>query len=118
MTTNTPSESREQDIEFGDLDAKLAEHEYPATTAEVIEAYGDHELDLPDGARSLRDILTPVMDDSSEAETQEGEGPTYDSAEDVRQMILNMVGSDAVGREGYSDRQPVVKETHDEEESL
>lgn len=106
MTTDGP-ERREQGIEFGDLDAALADHEYPTTTAEVIDGYGDHELDIPDGTRTLREILGPLADGDHDAETTE---TSYESPEEVRQMIFNAVGSDAVGREEYTDRDPETRQ--------
>jgi hypothetical protein len=88
-------DGRQQGVEFGDLDAALESHDYPATVEELLDAYGDHELGVSGGERSLRDVLGPL-------EAQEGEH--YGSAEEVRQMVLAMVGDEAVGREGYSDR--------------
>jgi len=87
VTTDGP-ERREQGIEFGDLEAALAAHEYPTTTAEVLDAYGEHELTIPNGTRTLREVLGP-LDDGDTTET------SYESPEEVRQMIFNAVGSDA-----------------------
>ncbi len=86
--------SREQGIDFGSLADELDSHSYPATTREIVDEYGDHEVDLPNGSKTLEEILGDLQDEDQE----------YDSAEEVRQMVFNMVGSDAVGREGYSDR--------------
>lgn len=97
VTTDGP-ERREQGIEFGDLEAALAAHEYPTTTAEVLGAYGEHELTIPNGTRTLREVLGP-LDDGDTTET------SYESPEEVRQMIFDAVGSDAIGREEYSDRE-------------
>lgn len=87
-------DSREQGIDIGPLADQLETHSYPTTTSDIVEEYGDYEIELPDGSRSLGDVLGGL----------EGEDEEYDSADEVRQMIYNMVGSDAVGREGYSDR--------------
>lgn len=92
MTTDTTDDdSREQGVELGSLAEQLDAHSYPATTTELVHEYGDHEVELPDGTELFGDIL---------AGTEE----TYESSEAVRQMLYTMVGSDAVGREGYSDR--------------
>ncbi|WP_129114535.1 DUF5789 family protein [Halegenticoccus tardaugens] len=88
-------DSREQGIEFGDLEEKLDDHEYPATAEELVDEYGDHELELPSGARTFGEILEPYQEES---------GEEFERAEEVRQAVFNMVGSEAVGREGYSDR--------------
>jgi hypothetical protein len=92
MTTDeTAADGREQGLEIGSLADRLDAHSYPASTAELVDEYGDHEIDLPDGTKSFGEILSGVDE-------------TYESAEAVRQMLYTMVGSDAVGREGYSDR--------------
>lgn len=88
----TDTDDREMGIELGNLNDDLDSHEYPTTTDELIEEYGDRELGLPRGTETFREALEPVDDE------------TYDSAEEVRQMIYTMVGSEAVGREDYSDR--------------
>jgi hypothetical protein len=86
------TDDREMGVELGDLDDDLESHEYPASTNELIEAYGDRELGLSRGTETVREALEPAGDE------------TYESAQEVRQMIYNMVGSEAVGREDYSDR--------------
>lgn len=87
-------DSREQGVDIGPLADELDDHSYPATTSELVDEYGDYEIELPDGTQSFGDVLG----------TLEGDDEEYDSADEVRQMIYNMVGSGAVGREGYSDR--------------
>jgi hypothetical protein len=84
---------REQGVEFGALADELASHDYPATTDELLDAYGDHELDLPGGSETFAAVLG----------TQTTE-QRFESSEAVRQTVFNMVSADAVGRRGYSDR--------------
>ena len=100
--TTDGTERREQGIEFGDLDTVLATHEYPMTTAEVLEAHGEHELLIPNGTQTLREVLGPLDDGEHDADATE---TSYESVEEVRQMIFNAVGSDAIGRKGYTDRE-------------
>lgn len=85
-------ESREQGIEFGALAEDLEEERYPISHADLLTRYGDRELELAGGETKVREVLHP----ENESE--------YEDAESVRQAIFTMVGSDAVGREGYSDR--------------
>ncbi|MDS0295426.1 DUF5789 family protein [Halogeometricum luteum] len=87
-----PDESREQGVEFGSLDDDLADEEYPMSKADVLERYGDRELELEDGTQTLREVLEPL------GET------TFDSADDVRQSVVGMVSDEAIGRKKYSDR--------------
>lgn len=85
-------DTREQGVDFGSLADELEQLEYPVENEELLEEYGDRELDLESGTQTLRKVLGPQ------------EGTTYESADGVRQAVLTMVGDDAVGREGYSDR--------------
>ena len=104
-------QNREQGVEFGDLAEKLESHDYPATASELVADYGDHELELPNGEETFAEALGPLADSDDEE--------TYESAEEVRQTVLNMVGSEAVGREGYSDRGTSTDpESDEDQESL
>ena len=85
-------DSRESGVELGELDDELDEHDYPASTDELLAAYGDHEIELPNGSETFEQVLSPMADES------------FDSSESVRQAIYTMVGSEAVGRKGYTDR--------------
>jgi len=105
------SESREQGVEFGDLREALETHDYPTTQQELIEEYGDETLDLPDGGETLSSVL-------AEREMAEGNGNIeYESADEVYQDILNMVGDRAVGRTDYSDRGGSLQDEVEEGES-
>lgn len=76
-------------------------HSYPATAAELIEAYGHLELDLPNGEATFGDALGRL-----EGET------TLESAADARTTAYSTLPKQAVGRVGYSDRDsPAIGET-------
>ncbi|WP_247729785.1 DUF5789 family protein [Halovivax limisalsi] len=85
---------REQGVELGDLGRKLEEHEYPASQDELLEAYGDEELEMEEETTTFRELLEPFNEDG------------YDSAFEVEQAIMTMVGDEAIGRKNYSDRTP------------
>lgn len=73
----------------------LSEHSYPATTDALVEAYGDLVLEHPSGTETLGEALSRV-------------GPeTYESADDAQLATMSAVGAGAIGRKGYSDRDPV-----------
>ena len=95
---------REMGIELGDLNEDLEAHEYPASSEEFLEEYGNRELDLPNGSQTFAEIMEPV------------EEKTYKDADEVRQDVFNFVGSDAVGRENYSDRGTASDEVEGEDE--
>jgi hypothetical protein len=80
-------------------DADLNDHNYPATGKELIEAYGDTELDLQDGSETFGEALGRLGD------------TTYHDAEDAKQAAMSAVSEEAIGRKGYSDRDaPTVGE--------
>jgi hypothetical protein len=104
MTDEDPeNESREQGIEFGDLKSKLDDADYPLTNEELVEQYGDETLELPNGERTLAETIDPLPDDQK-----------YEEPFEVEQAVMNMVDSEAVGREGYSDRGAAVDTDYDE----
>ncbi|MCO8246786.1 MULTISPECIES: hypothetical protein [unclassified Haladaptatus] len=82
---------REQGIELGELSEKLDDHDYPADVDELVSEYGEYEIEYPRGSETFEEVIAPLDE-------------TYESADDVRQSILNMADSDAVGRQRYSDR--------------
>jgi len=69
-------------------------HEYPATTEELIEDHGSETLELPNGTERLAEVLTRL------------EGETFHTADDARLAVYSAVSNKAVGRVGYSDRDP------------
>jgi hypothetical protein len=73
----------------GDL---IDAHEFPATTEELIEAYGDQTIELPNGSEDLADVLARAGSE------------TYTCADDARHAMLCGVGHEAIGRRYYSDR--------------
>lgn len=87
-------DSRQQGVELGDLDDELSAQEYPTDADALVDEYGDFRIELPGGSQRLEDVLGLVEENGAE----------YADAEEVRQAIYTLVGSEAVGREEYSDR--------------
>lgn len=69
--------------------------EYPLTTQELIEHCGDTELELQAGTEEVCDALERAGDE------------TYENPEEARFALLSGLSKEAVGRQGYSDRDPV-----------
>lgn len=90
--TDESGDSREQGIEFGSLVDDLEDGSFPMGHEQLLDEYGDYEIDLMGDRTMLRDVVGP------EHERE------YEDTESVRQAIFTMVSDDAVGREGYSDR--------------
>ncbi|WP_435096360.1 DUF5789 family protein [Halarchaeum sp. P4] len=72
----------------------LEDTTYPATTADLREAYGEVRIEHPNGEERLGDVLERT-----------GEDEFADSTAAVH-AVIGAVGQDAVGRVGYSDRDP------------
>jgi hypothetical protein len=94
----SPDAHREVGVEFGELAARLDDHEYPATARELTAAYGEYELRYSGGSEQFSATLGPLED-------------TFESADEVRQSVLNGVGQTAVGRKAYTDRGGFATET-------
>ena len=65
--------------QLGDLDEALETPEYPITTNELVETYGDYEIETQSGTESLEEVLASTDDQ------------TFDSADDVRSRILGLI---------------------------
>lgn len=100
---SSSNDSREQGLEFGELEERLEDHEYPVNGEEIIAEYGEYEIEMANSTRTVEELLSPVK------------SQTYDSAEAVRQSIFNMVGSEAEGRTEYSDRGGSAQSAGDED---
>lgn len=79
---------------FAIVDEKIDAHSYPATAEELIEEYGDLELELPNGAETLGDVLGRIGDGDH----------TFEDAEAARMATYSGVSNKAIGRRNYSDR--------------
>ena len=66
--------------------------EFPMTSDELIERYGDEEIDLSN--ETLREVLGRTG------------AETYENREDAEFAIYSGVSEQAIGRKGYSDRDP------------
>ena len=65
--------------QLGDLDEALETHEYPTTSEELVEAYGDHGIETQNGWKPLTEVLGPT------------DNQTYSSADDVRSRIQGLI---------------------------
>ena len=67
---------------------------YPLTTRDVIETYGDEQIELPNGTETIGDVIGRIG------------AETYESPDDLRLALHSALSEKAVGRVGYSDRDP------------
>ncbi|WP_416838837.1 hypothetical protein [Haloferax sp. DFSO52] len=73
------AKSGDPDGRLGGLDAVLEAQDYPITTDELVEAYGDYDIETQGGTESLEEVLAPT------------DNQTYDSADDVRSRLLGLI---------------------------
>jgi hypothetical protein len=81
---------------FTEANERLDSHSYPATTEELIEAYGTLELAMPNGTETLGTALSRL------------DNETHDNAESARLATYSAVSDKAIGRKYYSDRDPIA----------
>lgn len=84
---------------LSDADDAIGTHTYPATADDLIESYGDLELDLPNGTETFREAFA-VYDGASGRD----EPITFVDAEEARAALYAGVSDKAIGRKFYSDR--------------
>lgn len=77
---------------MGQAAEKIDAHSYPATTEELVEAYGELELELAGGSETFGDTIERLGEQ------------TFENPEEVRLTTYSAVSEDAVGRQNYSDR--------------
>ncbi|RRJ33783.1 DUF5789 family protein [Halocatena pleomorpha] len=98
-------------VDFTDTMPILKEASYPMTVEELVDEHGDHEVNRTNAEPITIDELFDPMGET-----------TFESPSEVRQMILNLMPKESVGREGYSDRggsapeetEPVDQQDEDE----
>jgi len=79
-------------VDFTTINPVLEDLSYPITTEELVDQYGDRELGRTNADPVSVAELFGYIDD------------TFDSDQDVRQMMLNQMPRDSEGRTNYSDR--------------
>lgn len=67
---------------------------FPLTSEELIEERGEEDIELADGTESVRAVIERLGSE------------TYEDSRDVQAALMNGVCGRAVGRQGYSDRDP------------
>ncbi len=100
---------RVQGVDFTDTMPVLEDVSYPITIDELVEQHGDHSIERTNAEPiTIQELFDSMGDD------------TFESPDEVRQMMLNLMPEESVGREGYSDRggsQPDETDA-DEDESV
>lgn len=102
----TDDSQRVEGVDFSEIDPLLDDVSYPTTADELVDRFGDVELERTNA------------DSIEVAELFEYMGDTrFDSKKGVRQMLLSQMPQDSEGRTNYSDRggsHPVETEAAEE----
>lgn len=84
---------RVQGVDFANVDTVFEGLSYPITAGELVEQHGDREIERTNaGPITIRELFAYM------GET------TFESKQQVRQMILGQMPRDSEGRTNYSDR--------------
>lgn len=81
-------------MRLSEFDRTLDRLEYPTTTAALRRRFEGTVLDLQDGSERLESLLGRI------------DPETYTSADEVRMSVHGSLPVEAVGRQGYTDRDP------------
>ncbi|WP_135829447.1 DUF5789 family protein [Halorussus halobius] len=100
------TDDREMGLELGNVVDALDDEDFPIDAEELMAEYGDREVGLPDGEERLDEVLATGGDEQ------------FESADELEQTILNRVGGEAVGRQGYTDRGAGAVEGEESDESF
>lgn len=86
-----------------DAEDSFSTQTFPMTTEEMIAEYGEMEVELPNGNNTLGDVFSRLPDEQ------------YESPEEAMEAAYGMLGEEAIGRKGYSDRDPRAPGEQDSE---
>lgn len=77
-----------------EFDAQLDGLTYPTSTDDVVSQFGTSEIAFQDGTERLDQVLGRFGTE------------TFDSSDELRMTLYGALPGEAVGRRGYSDRDP------------
>lgn len=95
-------------MRFNEASDLFDDPEFPATRDEIVDEIGDRELEYPNGSET--ETIEEIFDRSGTE--------TFDTAEEARLTYYAALDGDAVGRKGYSDRDPPTPGTDDENDPV
>jgi len=84
---------RMQGVDFGEINSVFENLSYPVTADELIDQYGDREIERTNAEPiTIRELFERMGED------------TFESEQQLRQMILAQMPTGSEGRSNYSDR--------------
>lgn len=100
------TDHRRSGVSFDALEADLQSVSYPIDRADLIARLGERPVAHANGTVTLASVLGTGGDEE------------FGSAEDVREAVLNLIGEEAEGRIGYTDREPNARGPDYEQQSF
>ncbi|ADB59338.1 conserved hypothetical protein [Haloterrigena turkmenica DSM 5511] len=88
------NDDRQLGVDLGELGDDLESADYPMSEDELMERYGDEEIEMEGNTTTLEELIGPLNQEE------------YQDYGDIETAIMNMVGDEAIGRKNYSDRTP------------
>lgn len=67
---------------------------FPCTSSRLVDEYGDQSLELENGETTVGELFETLPD------------AEFETCEDALEAAYGVVGEEAIGRKGYSDRDP------------
>lgn len=89
----TEDQQREEGVNFTSIEDVLDAIEYPITADELVDRYGDREIERTNAEPITIEELFGPMGETS-----------FESEDDLQTMLLGQMPRDSEGRTGYSDR--------------
>jgi hypothetical protein len=86
-------QQREGGINFTSIEGVFADISYPISTDEIIDQYGDHEIERTNAEPIAIEAVFGGLGETS-----------FESEDELKTMLLGQMPRDSGGRQNYSDR--------------
>lgn len=84
---------RVEGVDFTNMNPVFESVSYPISDDELVAQHGERRIERTNAEPiTLQELFDPMGED------------TFETTDDIRQMILTLMPSESVGRENYSDR--------------
>lgn len=81
-------------MRLNDLDGVIDDMDYPTTSKEIIDSHGGRELALANGSETVQQVFDRCGSES------------FTSPDEARMTLYSSLSEGAIGRKGYTDRDP------------
>ncbi|MEF8812849.1 MAG: DUF2795 domain-containing protein [Halovenus sp.] len=81
---------------LSDAEETFEAQRFPCTGSELASEYGDLTVELPNGDTTVAEVFETLADEE------------FASSREACRTAYGVLGEDAIGRKGYSDRDPTL----------